>query len=281
MTKTLAAVLVAMACGGLVSAAQAQSAYAAKDVNLRAGPARDYPVVAVVAGGASLAVQGCLSDYSWCDVIAGPYRGWVYAGNIDYAYDGQYVPLLGYGPELGIAIVGFVLFDYWSRYYVNRPFYRDRERWEHRAPPRPRARREPPILPAPAQPAPRPAAPGWTPPAVRQPPAREAPQRQPPAWQPPARQAPQPQTPAWQPPPRQPTPRQPPAWQPPPRQSPARQPSMGAPPVPQQPGGPRSPAAAGHAPGRDAGRPPQAPGREAGPRGPHRAEPTPRDDAGR
>lgn len=119
--------------------AHAQTAYTAVSVNLRAGPAPGYPVVYVVPAGMDLQVQGCLAGYTWCDVVAGPYRGWVYAANIDYAYEGQYVALPSYGPELGITIVGFALLDYWGRFYAHQPFYRDRDRWEHYAPPRPRS----------------------------------------------------------------------------------------------------------------------------------------------
>ncbi|MEQ1516436.1 MAG: SH3 domain-containing protein [Usitatibacteraceae bacterium] len=49
----------------------------AKDVNLRAGPASDYPVVTRLPRGIDISVEGCLSDYRWCDVVAGPDRGWV------------------------------------------------------------------------------------------------------------------------------------------------------------------------------------------------------------
>ena len=128
----------------LCGAASAQLAYTAKDAHLRAGPSRDYPVVAILPTGMPIDVQGCLNDYSWCDVIAGPGRGWLYAGNISYAYEGAYVPLREYGPEIGIGIVGFLLFDYWNTYYYARPWYRDRDDWIHRhgpgwpaGPPRP------------------------------------------------------------------------------------------------------------------------------------------------
>lgn len=143
MKRILAQMFIAAACGAVPLAAHAQAAYAAKAVNMRAGPGRDYPVVTVVAGNVPLAVQGCVNGYTWCDVVAGPYRGWVYAGNIDYAYNGQYVPLLSNGPELGIAIVGFTLLDYWNRYYTHEPFYGQRDTWAHRAPPA----RRPPAMP--------------------------------------------------------------------------------------------------------------------------------------
>ena len=158
--------LVALLCGVSV-AAQAQNAYTVKDVNLRAGPAREYPVVYILPAGTGLDVLGCLSDYSWCDVMAGPYRGWVYAGNIDYAYQGQYVAVLGYGPVLGISIISFTLLDYWGRHYPHQPFYRDRDRWEHYAPPR---QRHPPVQPVPER------GPEHMPPAPRvQPPPRVQP----------------------------------------------------------------------------------------------------------
>jgi uncharacterized protein YraI len=130
--------LLAIATCGVPYPAQAQGplAYTAIQVNLRAGPARDYPIVAVLPAGYALAVQGCLPGYAWCDVIAGPVRGWLYAGNINYFYQNTYVPVLNYGAVIGIGLLGFVLNDYWGSYYPDRPFYRDRHRWaSHRAPP--------------------------------------------------------------------------------------------------------------------------------------------------
>jgi len=112
-------------------AAQSEFAHTSRDAHLRAGPAREYPVVAILPAGLPILVQGCLSDYTWCDVASGPSRGWVYAGSIDYAYEGRYVPLLTYGSRIGIGISGFILFDYWSEHYHDRPWYQDRDRWDH------------------------------------------------------------------------------------------------------------------------------------------------------
>lgn len=120
---------------GLPAIAYAQWAYTAKDVNLRAGPARDYPVVARLPGGLSISVAGCLSDYRWCDVVAGPNRGWVYAGNIVHPYQGATVPVLSYGAAIGVGIVAFSVANYWDAYYVGRPWYRQRQVWINRAPP--------------------------------------------------------------------------------------------------------------------------------------------------
>lgn len=124
-----------------------QLAYTAKEVNLRAGPSRDYPIVAMLPAGVAISVEGCLSDYRWCDVVAGPNRGWVYAGNILYPYQGSTVPVLTYGAIIGIGIIAFSVGDYWDHHYRASPWYPQRQRWidrphpafgpsGHRLPPR-------------------------------------------------------------------------------------------------------------------------------------------------
>jgi uncharacterized protein YraI len=163
-----------------------QPAYTMKAVHLRAGPARDYPVVAVLPAGLQLSVLGCLSDYSWCDVVAGVDRGWVYARNIAYPYQGAAVPVLTYGAQIGIAIVGFALLDYWALHYHERPFYRDRDRWVARPRP-PQAR--PPVAVGPAPPMHRPPA---GEPSRPRPPGDAEHRPQPPRAVAPSMQAPQP-----------------------------------------------------------------------------------------
>lgn len=126
-----------------------QLAYTSKDVNLRAGPSRDYPVVAILRAGVAISVAGCLPDYRWCDVIAGPNRGWVYAGNIVYPYQGSTVPVLTYGAMIGIGIISFSIANYWDEYYRASPWYPQRQRWIDRPRPRfkPEAHRLPPRSP--------------------------------------------------------------------------------------------------------------------------------------
>ena len=48
--------------------ASAQQAFTSQYVNMRAGPAADYPVVTTLPQGTSLMVQGCVNDFTWCDV---------------------------------------------------------------------------------------------------------------------------------------------------------------------------------------------------------------------
>lgn len=106
-----------------------QWAYASKNINLRAGPSTEYPIVVTLMAGSTVSVQGCLSDYVWCDVISEPYRGWVYAGNLTYQYQGSPVPVASYGAVIGIGILGFSIANYWDRYYRGSPWYPQRNYW--------------------------------------------------------------------------------------------------------------------------------------------------------
>jgi len=123
-----------------------QTAYTSKNVNLRAGPSRDYPIVAIVQPAVAVTVVGCVSDYRWCDVVAGGNRGWLYAGNIVYPYQGRNVTVLSYGAVIGIGIVIFNLGPYWDQHYPHRPWFPQRQRWIDRPPPAfdPGSHRRPP-----------------------------------------------------------------------------------------------------------------------------------------
>lgn len=170
----LAAVL---ALTPLVAYAQ-QFANLARDSNLRAGPSRDYPVVAELPAGFSVWVDGCINGYRWCDVTVGPDRGWVYAGNIIYPYQGARVPLLNYGAVIGIGIIAFSLGDYWDNHYRTRPWYPQRQIWIDR--PRPVLRPEADhVRPIPVRPPNRPD-------GMHRPPSGQTPKyvQHPPLWPP-------------------------------------------------------------------------------------------------
>jgi len=96
-----------------------------------AGPGSDYPVVARLAPGVGLRINGCLNDYQWCDVSFGPNRGWAYAGDLGYAYQNNRVPVIEYGPRLALPVITFSLGNYWDRYYRGRPWYGERHQWEN------------------------------------------------------------------------------------------------------------------------------------------------------
>jgi len=208
-------------------AALAQQAFTMRTVYLRAGPDNSYPLVAQIAPGTPVYVQGCLEDWSWCDVEFANFRGWTWAPYLNYAYQGGRVPLYNYAPSLGIPIVIFSLGPYWDRYYYGRPWYGRRDYWVSRPPPPHYRPPGPPPLPGPPPP-PRP--PSGKPPSGGPPP--RPPMATPnPAPRPPGDTRPTPPSNGGQQPPAN---RPPPSSQRPPGNAP---PSGGSPPVGAPPGG--------------------------------------------
>lgn len=112
--------------------------YATANVNMRSGPSTGYPAVTVVPVGAPITIHGCMSNVNWCDVQFAGGRGWVSGSYISTTYrqNRVYVEPEYYRP-LGIPTVTFEVDNYWGRYYRDRDFYRDRDRWDRRPPPPP------------------------------------------------------------------------------------------------------------------------------------------------
>jgi uncharacterized protein YraI len=108
--------------------ARAEDAWTVRTSNLRAGPDYSYPVVTRIPAGAVVGVAGCVDGYSWCDVVAGPERGWMHARNLEYAYDGSRVVVYGH-PYVGFPVVTYAVGPYWDAYYVGRPWYGRRAYW--------------------------------------------------------------------------------------------------------------------------------------------------------
>ncbi|HUA81718.1 MAG TPA: SH3 domain-containing protein [Dyella sp.] len=132
------------------AAAFAADGYTVATVNLLAGPDPQYPVILTLGSGTPVDVQGCTEGWEWCDVIAAGNRGWIAGPYIEYLYDNQPVIVTDYGARIGIPIVTFTIGAYWGRYYVHRPFYRDRARWYSRPVPiRPFPGPRPPVRPVP------------------------------------------------------------------------------------------------------------------------------------
>jgi uncharacterized protein YraI len=126
----LAASFVAMVAAP--SFAAAQDARVTADLNMRAGPSTNFPVVDVIPESAPVDVHGCVRGYSWCDVSSQGSRGWVSANYLSYASGGSYVPLLSYTEEIDVPIITFSVGSYWDSYYRDRPWYGRRAIWRDR-----------------------------------------------------------------------------------------------------------------------------------------------------
>lgn len=135
-TKWLLLLGTTIAALALPSTTLAQQAYVTDLVNLRAGPASDYPIVAEVRQGSYLTVQGCLDGFSWCDVtLPGNLRGWIAADYIQYATQNSQVSVVQHSTSLSIPVITFVLGTYWGSYYRDRPWYAHQSQWQHHRPP--------------------------------------------------------------------------------------------------------------------------------------------------
>jgi uncharacterized protein YraI len=150
MRKPLVGILFAGLAGMFAASPQAEAqtqAFTNQTVNLYAGPAADFPVVAQVPGGVSVMVMGCVAGFSWCDVALPGLRGWVYGSFIYSPWQGQQRPVVNYGAAIGLPIVTFSLGSYWGNYYRDRPWYGNQAHWARHPGPRPVP--PPPIRPYP------------------------------------------------------------------------------------------------------------------------------------
>src|SRR3990172_5643905 len=111
------------------ASAQAPNGYPITNVNLRAGPGTDYPVIFTVPAREPITILGCLADYGWCDTVVQGSRGWMRSIYLEGFYQGYYYGLRDYAPRLGYSVVAFDINNYWDSYYRDRPFYGDRGRW--------------------------------------------------------------------------------------------------------------------------------------------------------
>lgn len=225
--KAFAAWLAVVALMAPAVAAAQYYGFATRNVNVRAGPDRSYPLVGWLQDGTEVEIFGCLDTWRWCDLQGGVYRGWVYSGFLAVPYQGGWATVREIGPESGLPVVSFTLDIYWDSYYTTWPWYPQWPWWASR----------PPIYVPPWRPPPRPPIVRPYPPIGVVPPPRP-PVAQPPIARPPGGKPPvaTPRPPGAAPPAVRP-PTSPPAVRPPSPRPPSAIPP-GVPPPSINPGGP-------------------------------------------
>lgn len=106
MRPFLMSALAAGALVGAAGAAIAQSAVVATtDLNVRAGPGPQYPIVGFVPAGKSATLKGCLEQSRWCTVATADSDGWVYSDYLTGDFGGEAVVLSQRPADSKVAIV--------------------------------------------------------------------------------------------------------------------------------------------------------------------------------
>jgi uncharacterized protein YraI len=203
--RALAASLAAAAIVVPVAAGAQYYGYTTRNVNVRAGPDRSYPLVGWLQDGMEVEVFGCLDSWRWCDLQGGAYRGWAYAGFLAVPYQGGWATVRDVGPESGLPVLAFEVAVYWNTFYTTWPWYVQWPWWASRPPiyvppwrppvrppvvhPRPPIGVIPPRPPAVTPPVAKPPVATPYPPSEGRPPVRPSPGH-PPTVQPPVQRPP-------------------------------------------------------------------------------------------
>jgi uncharacterized protein YraI len=66
---------------------------AVTDLNVRAGPGPQYPVIGVLAAGQSATLNGCIENSKWCTIAEAGGQGWVYSDYVTADFGGSRVVL--------------------------------------------------------------------------------------------------------------------------------------------------------------------------------------------
>lgn len=78
---------------------------AVTDLNVRAGPGPQFPVVGVLNTGEQAMLKGCLPNSKWCAIDEAGDQGWVYSDYVMADFSGNRVVLTQRPVDAGIAVV--------------------------------------------------------------------------------------------------------------------------------------------------------------------------------
>ena len=97
----IAGALVAMSGAALAET----TVSAVTDLNVRAGPGPQYPVIGVLAAGQSATLQGCIANSKWCTIAEANGQGWVYSDYVTADFGGNQVVLTRRPVDADIQVV--------------------------------------------------------------------------------------------------------------------------------------------------------------------------------
>lgn len=107
--STMRKVLLPVVTGAFVALSGAAfadtSISAVTDLNVRAGPGPQFPVVGVLNTGEQAMLKGCLPDSKWCAIDESGGQGWVYSDYVMADFSGNRVVLTQRPADAGIAVV--------------------------------------------------------------------------------------------------------------------------------------------------------------------------------
>jgi uncharacterized protein YraI len=78
---------------------------ATTDLNVRAGPGPQYPVIGVLAAGQSATLDGCLANSKWCTIAEAGGQGWIYSDYVTADFGGSRVILTERPATADVAVV--------------------------------------------------------------------------------------------------------------------------------------------------------------------------------
>lgn len=96
-----------MLAAGISTGYAAMSATAVTDLNVRAGPGPQYPVVALAMRGSTTVLEGCIEGSNWCRVNVGGVSGWAYARYLTTDFGGSAVVISERRAELAVPAVSY------------------------------------------------------------------------------------------------------------------------------------------------------------------------------
>jgi uncharacterized protein YraI len=100
------AAIAATVVATVVGFAYAQTMVAATtDLNVRAGPGPEHPVIGVIGAGQTTTLNGCLENGKWCLVVTSAGEGWVYSDYLTGEFGGKKIVLTERPADSGVTVL--------------------------------------------------------------------------------------------------------------------------------------------------------------------------------